>query len=93
MVGVSEIKIVPKKKYIAFLRHTNFLDIVFYRNQLNLYLNMEKGSLNDPQKMAEDVSESGHWENGDYRIIIHDVTDITDMEYLMLLIMQSFNQN
>lgn len=58
---------------------------------------MEKGSLNDPQKMAEDVSESGHWENGDYRIIyriiIHDVTDITDMEYLMLLIMQSFNQN
>ena len=53
---------------------------------------MEKGSLNDPQKMAEDVSESGHWENGDYRIIIHDVTDITDMEYLMLLIMQSLKQ-
>lgn len=51
---------------------------------------MEKGSLNDPLKMAEDVSESGHWGNGDYRIIIHDVTS---MEYLTSLIIQSFNQN
>ena len=63
----SEVKVVPKKKYIAFLRYTNFLDVVFYRNQLNLYLNIKKGSLDDTRKMAEDVSDSGHWGNGDYR--------------------------
>ncbi|MGI0033213.1 MAG: DUF5655 domain-containing protein [Nitrososphaeraceae archaeon] len=86
----DEIKVIPKKKYIAFLRYTNFLDIVFYRNQLNLYLNMKKGSLVDPRKMAEDVSEAGHWGNGDYRIILHDERD---MEYLVSLIKQSFDQN
>jgi hypothetical protein len=43
ILGMSnEVKVVPKKKYIAFLRYTNFLDVVFYRNQLNLYLNMKK---------------------------------------------------
>ena len=32
------------------------------------------------RKMAEDVSDSGHWGNGDYRIIVHDATDI---EYIV----------
>lgn len=86
----SEITIVPKKKYIAFLRNTNFLDVVFYKNQLNLYLNMKRGGLDDPRKIAEDVSESGHWGNGDFRIIVHNGTDI---EYVMPLINQSFKQN
>ena len=86
----SEITIVPKKKYIAYIRHTNFLDVVFYRNQLNLYLNMKLGGLEDPRKIAEDVSESGHWGNGDYRIIIHDATDI---EYIISLVKQSFDRN
>ena len=40
--------------------------------------------------MAEDVSDSGHWGNGDYRIIIRDTTD---MEYSLSLIKQSFDQN
>jgi predicted transport protein len=40
--------------------------------------------------MAEDVSNSGHWGNGDYRIIIQDPTDL---EYLVSLIKQSFDQN
>ena len=40
--------------------------------------------------MAEDVSNSGHWGNGDFRIIIRDTTD---MEYLLTLIKQSFDQN
>ena len=86
----SEISIVPKKRYIAYIRHTNFLDVVFYKNQLNLYLNMKQGTLEDPRKIAEDVSESGHWGNGDYRIIMHDETDI---EYIIFLIKQSFDRN
>jgi predicted transport protein len=86
----NEIKVVPRKRYISFSRYTNFLDIVFYRNQLNLYLNIKKGSLEDPQKMTEDVTNTGHWGNGDYRIIIHDATD---MEYLLSLIKQSFDKN
>jgi hypothetical protein len=40
--------------------------------------------------MAEDVSNSGHWGNGDYQIIIHDTTD---MEYLLSLIKQLFDKN
>ena len=41
---------------------------------------MEKGSLNDPQKMAEDVSESGHWENNTrcYRYYRYGISNVVD---------------
>ena len=80
----------PTAKYIAFIHGTNFVDIVLYRNQLNLFLNMRKGTLNDPRNLARDVSSVGHWGNGDYQVI---VTDSSNAGYLSSLIRQSYDKN
>ena len=80
----------PTAKYIAFIHGTNFVDIVLYRNQLNLFLNMKKGTLNDPKNMARDVSNVGHWGNGDYEVIVNDSSNIG---YTLSLIRQSYDKN
>jgi len=86
----SDIKIKPKAKYVAFVRNTNFADVVIYRNQINLFLNMSKGALNDPRNFARNVSTVGHWGNGDYEVI---VSDLTEIGYLSSLIRQSYDKN
>jgi predicted transport protein len=47
---------------------------------------MPKGELTDPNRTARDVSDIGHWGNGDYEVIINDSEQIN---YLMTLIKQS----
>jgi predicted transport protein len=88
-IGI-DIKIKATARYMAFIHKTNFADIVIYRNQLNLFLNMRKGTLNDPRKLARDVSSVGHWGNGDYQIA---VTEQSDVGYLSSLIRQSYEKN
>jgi len=51
---------------------------------------MEKGKLNDPQNVTRDVSNVGHWGNGDYEV---KVKDSTDMGYILSLIRQSYENN
>jgi predicted transport protein len=58
----------PTVKYIAFIRKKNFVDIVIYKSNITLFLNIKKGTLNDPKKIARDVSNIGHWGNGDYEM-------------------------
>jgi predicted transport protein len=86
----SDVHIKSKKKYIAFVRKRNFADIVVWKSSLSLYLNMKKGTLNDHQHMASDVSNVGHWGNGDYEIKI---TKPTDIGYILSLIRQSYDKN
>src|SRR5437867_4706702 len=86
----SDIKIKPTAKYVAFIHANNFVDIVIYRNQLNLFLNMRKGTLNDPRNFAKDVSSVGHWGNGDYQVIMNQPSDLG---YLLSLIRQSYDKN
>ena len=85
-----DIHIKHKAKYIAYIHKTNFVDIVVRKSDLTLYLNMEKGKLNDPQNVARDVSNVGHWGNGDYEV---KVKDSTDMGYILSLIRQSYENN
>jgi predicted transport protein len=79
----ADINIKPTAKYVAFVRRTNFVDIVLYRNQINLFLNLRRGTLSDPRNFARDVSSVGHWGNGDYQVI---VTQLSDIGYLISLI-------
>ena len=83
------IEIKPKKVYIGFISGRNFVDILPQKNQLKLWLNLKKGSLDDPKKYAKDVSTTGHWGNGDYEII---VDPKTDLDYLMTLIKQAYKK-
>ncbi|MBR2898966.1 MAG: hypothetical protein IKC23_05020 [Fibrobacter sp.] len=51
---------------------------------------MPKGSLIDPNGIAQDVSDVGHWGNGDYRIYLTEKSKISDV---MELIKQSYSAN
>lgn len=83
---IPDIDIEPKKLYIAFKKNKNIVDIVILKNGLKIFINLKKGELDDPKKIMRDVSEIGHWGNGDYDIT---VSNTNDLEYIMSLIKQA----
>jgi predicted transport protein len=90
ILNLDNVEVKPKKIYIGFISKTNFVDIHLQKNGIKLWLNLQKGQLNDPEKMARDVSSIGHWGNGQYEIAIKEDHDI---DYLFSLIKQSYLQN
>ncbi|MDZ4668555.1 MAG: DUF5655 domain-containing protein [bacterium] len=83
----DDIEIKPKKMEIGFRKDGKvFTDVCILKNSLKIWINLKKEKLDDPKKLAEDVSEKGHWGNGDYQIQVE--TD-NDLEYIMSLIKQS----
>lgn len=82
-----------KAKYIAYKLTTNFVDLVIQKNSIKAFLNVPSGKLNDPYKIARDLSKPkkiGHWGNGDYEVVI---SKKEDLEKLFELIKQSYNYN
>ncbi|GAA4100513.1 AAA family ATPase [Mucilaginibacter panaciglaebae] len=88
----SEIIIAPLKDYIAFKKNKNIVDVTILKKSLKIWINLKKGKLADPENLARDVSNIGHWGNGDYEILIKDDTKI---EYISELVTQVLvhNQN
>ena len=80
----------PKKLYIAFKSPKNFTDVEIQKNNLKIFINMSKGTLVDPNGIAQDVSDIGHWGNGDYRVYLSEKSKIAD---IMELIKQSYFAN
>jgi predicted transport protein len=87
----SDVEIRPRKQYIGFISDTNFVDITLKRQDLIVCLNLKKGELQDPKNIMRDVSNIGHWGNGDYELKIDKKG--TDLDYLMTLIKQSYEKN
>ena len=83
----EDVEIRPRKKYIGFIRKTNYVDVNFQSKNLKIFLNLKKGELDDPKKISEDVSNIGHYGNGDYQI---KVDEKTDLDYVMFLVKQSY---
>jgi predicted transport protein len=86
----SDISVKPMKLYIAFRSKTNVTDVVILKKSLKIFVNLPKGKLDDPKKLVRDVSEVGHWGNGDYEIQLS--TD-DELEYIISLIRQSYKVN
>lgn len=86
----DDIEIKPRKWYLGFKKNTNFLDVEFQRSKLKLYINLKKGELNDTEGFSRDVSEIGHWGNGDYEIYLEDKEKL---DYIIGLIQQSYDKN
>ncbi len=80
----------PKKLYIAFKAPKNFADVEVQKHALKIFINMRKGELNDPEEITDDVSNIGHWGNGDYRVYLK---DDSDFDYILGLIKQSYSKN
>lgn len=85
----GEISVEPQKLYIAFKTNTNICDIEIQKSKLKIYINLSKGKLNDPKEFARDVSNIGHWGNGDY---IVSLTDEDMLDYALDLIKQSYDE-
>lgn len=81
-----DIEIQAKKDYIAFKKGSNVIDITLLKRSLKLWINVKKGKLDDPKKLMRDVSEIGHWGNGDYELV---VDDDSNLEYIMSLVKQA----
>ncbi|MCC7559762.1 MAG: hypothetical protein KO318_04950 [Methanobacterium sp.] len=84
------VEIKPTKIYIAFKSNTNFADLWIQKNQIKIWLNLRIGTLDDPKDITRDVSNVGHYGNGDYEI---SVKPGDDLDYLMSLIRQSYEIN
>ncbi len=88
--NLGELEIKPKKLYIAFIAKTNVIDIHLQKQNLRIWINLKKNELDDPKKLAKDVSQTGHWGNGDYQL---DLKNDEELEYVLSLIKQSLNKN
>lgn len=85
----NDLDIKPKKQEIGFTAKGKiFADVCILKSSLKFWINLKRGRLDDPKKLARDVSAIGHWGNGDYEIM---VSDTANLEYVMSLIKQAIN--
>ena len=82
----EDIEVIPRKKRIAFKGNRIICDILIQKSGIKLWVNLKNGELDDPKNLMRDVSNIGHWGNGDYELVIKN-TD--DLEYIMSLIKQA----
>ena len=90
ILNLGDIEIKPKKLYIAFVASSNVVDIHIQKKAFKIWLNMQKGELDDPKNLMRDVSSTGHWGNGDYEL---QISNDENLEYILSLIKQSYKKN
>ena len=90
ILDIGEIEIKPKKHYIAFVSGTNITDVHIQQKGLKIWINMQKGQLEDSRNMARDVSSIGKWGNGDYEL---QLKSEDELDYVINLIKQSYKKN
>ena len=79
------LKLYLRRSISLLKRIKNIVDIVIQKRGLKLFINKTKNTLDDSKMLARDVSNIGHWGNGDYEIV---VSDDSNIEYIMSLIKQ-----
>ncbi|MCR5257891.1 MAG: DUF5655 domain-containing protein [Desulfovibrio sp.] len=89
ILALGGVSVEPRRSCIAFMAGgRTFLSASFLKSRVRLFLNMEKGTLDDPDGLAGDVSAKGQrWGPGDYQA---DVADEAELDALMPLIRQAF---
>ncbi|MBO4868801.1 MAG: GIY-YIG nuclease family protein [Clostridia bacterium] len=90
ITSLEGVTVESKKLYVAFKAPKNIVDIEIQKFALKITINMKKGTLKDPYNKTKDVSNIGHWGNGDYIIYLR---DDADFDYVLNLIMQSYSVN
>lgn len=82
----TDIEVVALKHYTAFKKGRNIVDLEIQQKQLKLWINLKLGQLDDSKRLTRNVSNIGHYGNGDYELII---ADTKNLEYIMSLVKQS----
>jgi predicted transport protein len=86
----NNVTLKPTKIYVAFLAGNNFASTEITPGRLKLWINLKIAELDDPKKLARDVSTKGHHGVGDYEI---DILPNDDLEYPMYLIKQAYDKH
>ncbi|WP_258008027.1 DUF5655 domain-containing protein, partial [Tetragenococcus halophilus] len=81
------IQVTANKHYVSFKRKTNFCDIAIQKKQVKIWLNAKMGDLDDSQNIFRDVTNIGHYGNGDYEVSIQYDTNV---EYILSVIKQAW---
>lgn len=90
ILNLDNIEVKPKKLYIAFVSGSNIADIRIQKNSLKIWINLQHGQLDNPKGICRDVSQIGHWGNGDYELLVN---SDDNLEYIISLIKQSLKKN
>jgi uncharacterized protein with ParB-like and HNH nuclease domain/predicted transport protein len=77
------------KKYIAYKAETNFVDVEPQAKRLILTFNMPFAEMNDPKGLCRDITEIGHYGNGDVSCRL---ASLDELPYVMGLVRQSFER-
>jgi predicted transport protein len=86
----DDITVKPTKWYIGFIAKRNITDVHIQRKALKIWINLNKGELDDPKGLFRDVSNIGHLGNGDYEL---QVSNDDNLEYIISLTKQSYKKN
>lgn len=78
-----------KKQTIGFKENGFFTDLIIYNKGIGVVINLKKGELDDYLGLTEDLSDKGHWGNGDYRIWLKSEKHI---DYAVNLIKQAYQK-
>ncbi len=83
----ADIDIKPQKMVVGFTyKGKVFADVLVLKSELKFWINLKIGTLDDPKLLSRDVSNVGHWGNGDYEVR---VSDTANLEYIMSLVKQA----
>ena len=84
----DSILIKPKKQVIGFhIKNKVFIDTLILKKSLKVWLNLKNGELQDYKGITKDVSNIGHWGNGDYEI---QIKDSENLDYILSLIKETY---
>lgn len=84
----DNIEIKAKKLEVGFAYNKKVMvDIHLQRKALKMWLNTKIGTLDDLKNITRNVSNTGHWGNGDYEI---QISNDDEIEYIFSLIKQLY---
>lgn len=76
-----------RHRYVVYRAETHFLTLIPLASSLRLVLNMPFPEIQDSRGLCRDISDVGHWGNGDVQL---EVDGGTDTAYVMALVGQAF---
>lgn len=85
----DDIEIKYLAQTIQFKVNKSIVDLIIFNYGVVAIINMKKGELDDPREETKDLSEKGHWGNGEYKYKIQPSDEI---EYAIYLIKQAYDK-
>lgn len=84
----ENINIKVTKDYIGFVfNNKKIVDTLLLKKSMKIWINAKWGVLEDSKNISRNVSNIGHWGNGDYEI---QISNDEDIEYIFSLIKQVY---